>query len=198
MRASRLLVSLALCNAVVACRGQQASGGAATQQPSDATPAVIATDPVALSAVRFTQAFYDWYRKVDDAYPKAIDSRPEFFAPELRAALRADLEAQRRSHDETVGMDWDPFTASQDPCDPYQAGRARRNGDTIIVAVTRLGCGGSMAGTRPSVLAKLRRIDGQWQFVDFRDAWDSGGQSVLNVLADLARDRAAHPNPDAR
>ena len=194
MDPSRLLWSFVLCETVVACHGQspRAAQSSAAGQTADTTLGTPVDDSLAQSAVRFTQSFYDWYRTIDDADQVAVQRRPEYFGPELLSALRNDYEAQHRSPGEIVGIDWDPFTASQDPCDPYEAGRTTRHGDTDIVSVSHQGCGGAKKG-RPDLYAELRRYDGQWRFVDFRDTYDSvsAPASVLESLAELAKDRAS-------
>ena len=193
MLAPRLYACLLMCHALVACgRQSPKSDLAGTAQTRGTYLPVLPTDSLALSAVRFTQAFYDWYRTIDDADMVAVERRPDLFGTQLLSALRADREAQHLCPGYICGLDWDPFTASQDPCDPYRAGRVLRHGDTTIVAVTHFGCTGSTVGRRPDVLAKLRQFDGRWQFVDFQDAWDSGGSSLLRQLDALAADRAAH------
>jgi hypothetical protein len=193
MIAPRLFASLLTCLALVACGRQspKSAPAGAAQTPTTYLP-VLPTDSAAMSAVRFTQAFYDWYRTIDDADMVAVERRPELFGAQLLSALRADREGQHLCPGYICGLDWDPFTASQDPCDPYRTGRAQHHGDTIIVAVTAFGCSGPTEGRLPSVLAKLRQVDGRWQFVDFQEAGDSGGFSMLRQLAVLAADRAAH------
>ena len=195
MRAPRMLTCLLLCLALVACQGQQRGNAEATGagRARDGSISLPTGDSLEQSAVRFTQSFYDWYRGVDDEYEVAVMRRPELFAPELLSALQADMGAQHRCPGEICGLDFDPFTNSQDPCDPYSAGRTLRHGDTVIVAVSHLGCQGSTARPRPDVLVKLRRSQGSWQFVDLRFAGDSGGFGLLDNLALLARDRAPHP-----
>jgi len=200
MRVARLLTGVILCHALAACQGQRGSSpdAAAAGRAPRTSPGMTAADSLEQSAVRFTQAFYDWYRTVDDEYEIAVKRRPELFAPELLTALQADMEAQHRCPGEICGLDFDPFTNSQDPCDPYRAGRVIRHADTVVVAVTHLGCRGSTAEPRPDVLVKLRQSQGRWQFVDLRCAWDSGGFSLLENLALLARDRVPPAAPSKR
>jgi len=190
MRAPRCSACLLLCLALVACgRRSPRNAVANTARASDSQSEAIPTDSVTVSAVRFTQGFYDWYRTIDDADRVAVQRRPELFGAQLLSALRADNAAQRRCPGYICGLDWDPFTASQDPCDPYRAGGGPSRGDTIIVTVTHVGCTDSAEARGPDLLAKLRRVDGHWQFVDFEYPWSSGGFSLLRELADLAAER---------
>ncbi|SRR6266568_1570103 len=143
-------------------------------------------DSTVRSAEAFTQAFYDWYRHNDDRLETALAQRPELFATTLLAALRSDIDAQARSPGEIVGIDWDPFTDSQDPCDPYQVASASRGGDTIFVAMKGM-CTDAAPRPSPDVIAHLQRKDSGWVFVDFTSPGDT--LSLLGHLALLRKDR---------
>ncbi|MFI4971647.1 MAG: hypothetical protein ACHP7H_03110 [Hyphomicrobiales bacterium] len=138
----------------------------------------LSTDSVAHSAAQFTQQFYVWYRQRNDRMDRAIAEGGAFFSPGLLAALRADQAASARSQ-EVVGLDWDPFTASQDMCDPYTVGRTTRRGDTVLVAVKGM-CSDAAPKPGPDVIAELRRARTSWVFVNFRYL-----SPVRNLLADL-------------
>ncbi len=143
-------------------------------------------DSTVRAAEAFTQAFYDWYRRNDDRLETALAQRPELFATTLFTALRSDIEAQAKSPGEIVGIDWDPFTNSQDPCDPYQVASASRRGDTILVAMKGM-CTNATPRPGPDVIARLQRKDSGWVFVDFTSPGDT--LSLLGHLALLRKDR---------
>ena len=143
-------------------------------------------DSTAPSAQAFTQAFYDWYRRNDDRLETALAQRPELFATTLLTALRSDIEAQAKSPGEIVGIDWDPFTDSQDPCDPYQVAGTSRRGDTILVAIKGM-CTDAAPRPGPDVIAQLQRKDSAWVFVDFASPGDT--LSLLGHLALLRKGR---------
>ena len=140
------------------------------------------------SAVAFTQAFYDWYRRNDNRLETAVAQHPEMFAAPLLTALRTDIAAQAEHSDEIVGLDWDPFTNSQDPCDPYRVASASRRGDTILVAMKGM-CADAAPRPGPDIIARLQRKDSTWVFVDFTSPSDT--VSLLGHLGLLRRDREA-------
>ena len=140
------------------------------------------------SAVMFTQAFYKWYVPQGAHFEAAIRDSAGLFAPELLTALRADLEAQARNADEVVGLDWDPFLASQDPCESYRVARATRQGDAFLVDVYGVcrGATRSLAPDTPDVIAELATRDGSWVFVNFRYP-----REATDLVTTLARLRGA-------
>ena len=170
----------ALAALVVACHGAPASKAAS----ADANP--ISADTAVRSAAKFTQDFYDWYRGQGDRMDLALKDRRAAFEPTLLAALDADGAAQDRHPGEIVGLDWDPFTASQDPCDPYHVAGAAWHGDTVNVPVWH-GCKDEAPASKPDVIAQVMRTPTGWVFVDFRHADNKGG--LRQDLAELQRGR---------
>ena len=147
---------------------------------------MAAADSAAQSAAQFTQAFYDWYRRHADRFETAIRDKPAVFAPELLTAMRADIQAQARSPDYIVGLDWDPFLATQDPCEPYRVGQVTRRGDTILVAVKGM-CTDMEPREGPDVIAEVGGSAAHWVFLNFRHVRDRG--SLLQDLSDLRQAR---------
>jgi len=143
----------------------------------DTTLGLPAADGAAQSAAAFVQAFYQWYGKLGDLYQQAVHDSPAFFAPALLAGLHADSAAKQQHPDEVVGLDWDPFLETQDPCDPYQVMGTTRRGDTVLVAVGGM-CSGREPRAAPDVIAEvMARSEGGgtgWIFVDFRHTDDAG------------------------
>ncbi len=172
MRSPRFYVLPLLALAAVACHRPE--------QPADKN------DPTVKSATVFTQTFYDWYRLHDDRLETALAQRPELFGATLLTALRTDIEAQAKNPQEIVGIDWDPFTNSQDPCDPYQVASASRRGDTVLVAMRGM-CTDAAPRPGPDVIARLQHRDSSWVFVDFTSPSDS--LSLLGHLTLLQKDR---------
>ena|SRR5689334_21750050 len=150
-----------------------------------ASDASLTDDSTAQSAARFTQTFYDWYNAHADRLEIAVKERPEVFEPRLLSALQTDLEASAKNPQEIVGLDWDPFTASQDPCDPYKVDGISRRGDTILVAMRGM-CTDTAPRAGPDVIAEVARGPSGWVFVDLRHPADSG-----SLRADLAKLREA-------
>jgi len=186
-RLSPLVLAVVL---VMACHreapaGSEAHPGVASQ---DSTLGAPAPDSAAQSAARFVQAFYEWYKRTGDRYEVAVRDSSGFFDAVLLGAMRLDLAAQAGSPDAVSGLDWDPFLAAQDPCDPYQVTGTTRRGDTILVAVNGM-CTDRQPQSRPDVVAEVRRVGSRWVFVDFRHVEDRG--SLLQDLKALRETRGA-------
>ncbi len=119
----------------------------------------------------FVQAFYNWYvpkalaEKAGPAWQLALKQKSSVFSPELARALNEDSAAQARVTDDIVGLDFDPFLSSQDPCKQYQAGEAVRKGSNYVVDVYAV-CSGRKR-PKADVAAELTRNDGRWLFVNF-------------------------------
>ncbi|SRR6266571_703823 len=186
MTTERSWICLLLTVAVLGCQKAPRGADRVTAAPKDTSVGNPTTDSAAQTAAAFTQAFYDWYRRHDDRLETAVAERPALFGPELLAALKADITAQDQSPGEIVGIDWDPFTASQDPCDPYRVDRITRRGDTIFVAVRGL-CTDAAPRPGPDVFAELHHTASGWVFVNFREPGDTN--SLLDHLALLRQQR---------
>lgn len=89
------------------------------------------------------------------------------FAPPLLAALKDDLDAQRRAPGEivSVGGDYDPYLNSQDPCERYEAREAVPYRAGYAVSVYGI-CAGRAATL--DVIADVERDSTTWVFTNFR------------------------------
>jgi hypothetical protein len=136
----------------------------------------------------FVQSFYDWYvpkfTLESIAAERALRERPEIFRRDLYRALDADFRAQANSG-EINGIDWDPFTASQDPCDRYSAGRVAGGGNVYRVSVTG-NCGRSSRHGADAI-AVVEWEDGRWRFINFEYPDHSG--NLIDTLRQLAESR---------
>src|SRR5258706_1243821 len=138
----------------------------------------------------FVQEFYRWYvpmalkdSKVP-AFEIAIKQRPAAFSAGLFKALKEDSEAQVKSPEDIVGIDWDPFLNSQDPDKHYEIGRIVRQGEIYRANVHRVRSGKPIA--KPSVIAEVGRENGHWVFLDFSTV---DGRGLLSALKSLRADR---------
>ena len=138
------------------------------------------------SATQFTRTFYEWYLPQGTRFDVAVRDSSRLFAPALLAALRADLDAQSRDSEEVVGLDWDPFLASQDPCESYRVGKATARETDYLVEVYPSCPSSDQPTDKPVVLAEVGHHNGAWVFANFRYPADSG-----DLLTDLARLQAA-------
>ena len=168
--------------AALACHSgaQRSTSGRTAQVDSSGATLVEATGTD--SAARFAWAFYDWYVRLGAPFD-SIWGKRALFSPELFQALRADADAQAKDSEYIVGLDWDPFVNSQDPCPRYRIGPSAQHGTHSLVPVT----GTCESDSQPDAVAELGRQGGGWVFVNFRHGADSG--SLLSDLARLRRDR---------
>jgi hypothetical protein len=140
----------------------------------------------------FVQGFYDWY------VPKAlkVNVRPadlvlkyksSAFSPELLRALREDSEAQARSPEKLVSLDFDPFLNTQDPSQRYVVGSITLKGDRYWAEVYSVTLGRKSA--MPAVVAELTLKNGQWMFVNFHygKSERSADENLVSTLKALRR-----------
>lgn len=150
------------------------------QQSAPAQPAGSA------EAKRFVEVFIERYygQFKEDA------NRPENWDPvaivrraltrELAEALAADRAAAVANQEEIVGLDFDPFSNSQDPCETYKTGRVAQRADTLMVEL--LGeCHGQIP-LIPDAVYLLVRVNRELAIADI--AYPQGG-SLRNVLRQL-------------
>ncbi len=139
---------------------------------------------------QFVQSFYDWYapKSVDatqgPGWAVALRERRSNFTPELSRAIAADLAAQSKTSGEIVGLDFDPFLGSQDPCESYETGRVTQSRRAYSVEVFAI-CNGKRS-ERPDVLVVLSRQQNAWVFTNFSYP---GGGDLLSVLKALRNQR---------
>lgn len=145
---------------------------------------------------KFAQDFYDWYPAASEkdkdmsGEELALKQRPAAFSPELLKALQEDLAASAKDPDEVVGLDFDPFLASQDPCKKYQVGKVTAVGDTYQVEVSGI-CPGYAPHKGPDLIAVLKADKGSWIFVNFIYPADGDTPQIdlLTMLKNLSKDR---------
>jgi hypothetical protein len=175
-----------LSGCLVACARRE-SGGAAAISPD--------------SAVVFVQRFYDWYVPLGKQptsatrYDSLARNEHRWFSPDFVAALKNDLEVQRRDTTGdivSVTGDYDPFLASQDPCERYQARDPRTVAAALLVSVFPV-CAGN-APTSATVLVEVAAGDSGIRIVNFRNPGDPKSD-LRRELAKTRRD-LVHRHPD--
>lgn len=143
----------------------------------------------------FVQGFYDSYALLaskDTAGPSAclaLGDNPSLFGRELLSALKDDCEAQARAEGTIVGLDFDPFLASQDPCAHYEVGEVTRVDGRNRVEVYGL-CNGER-GPRPDVVVELAPASGSWTFVNLH--YPKIDDDLLSILRRLRKERRGSP-----
>jgi hypothetical protein len=149
-----------------------------------------AGDDGCAGARRFAQEFYDWYvtileRRDGTSWQVTKRERGAAFAAQLAQALDEDQAASAQNADEIVGLDFDPFLATQEPEDRYRAGRATRKDDRCRVEVFGLRKG-KRVRSKPDVVPELEPNGDRWRFVNFHYPQ---GEDLLGVLKQLREDR---------
>jgi hypothetical protein len=143
----------------------------------------------------FVQSFYDWYSPIANEmanpgkssgpfFPYALTSRPEIFSGHLTRSLLKDHEAQAKAT-EVVGLDYDPFLFSQDPCASYVAEDVTLRAGHCFVEVHSV-CEGKKSSVA-DVVPELEFVENQWVFLNFHyGKSDSGGLlASLKALSEV-------------
>lgn len=139
---------------------------------------------------RFLQTFHGQFAqdqdRPDDWNPmRAVEP---FFTPQLARALAEDRAAAEANTEEIVGLDFDPFSNSQDPCETYRTGRTAQRADTVLVEI--LGdCHGQIP-LIPDAVYLLVRSGSTFAIADI--AYPQGG-NLLRILQYLAEQRKNPP-----
>ena len=156
-------------------------------------PAAWADEAGQKRAADFVKKFYSWYVPIvlkpgkGDASDVAIAKRGALFDPPLLKALKEDSEAQAKTPDDIVGLDFDPFLNSQDPDDKYVVAGVTESGGLYRVDVYGLRKG--KREKEVSVTAEVKPVKDTFVFTNFLYGTDGDLVAVLKSLAD---DRA-HP-----
>lgn len=145
------------------------------------------------AAEHFSQRFYAWYVPValraaanlQSAWTVAVKDRGFVFSRGLRRALIEDEETQDKVTGHIVGLDWDPFLSTQDPCQRYEVGGATQSNSHYFVSVYGV-CSGKRE-EKPDVIAELAFENGAWAFVNFH--YPGNGLDLLRALQLLSTGR---------
>jgi hypothetical protein len=147
-----------------------------------------AIDPGSLT---FVASFYSWFATPQSAgggdltFIRVLEQREAALDAPLLAALREDRAATARSPGELVGLEFEPFTANQDPCDAYALGDASIVADRIRVPVFSV-CNGQRLDA-PSVIAEVAMRERAWVFTNILYP---DGDDLLSLLRRQAEERA--------
>jgi len=153
------------------------------------TPRHAAVDPGPAAAL---QAFYDAYlpQFAQGRSRAFLDDSTTLVSPILRQALIADYEASAADSTQVVGLDFDPFLNSQDPCPVYRVGADAPAGTRHLLQVQAV----CPADTTVAAIAVLEPAAAGWSLVDLQYPADS--TSLLGILARLAHERSGAPATD--
>lgn len=178
MRISRVVLSISLCTILTLPGSSQAPS-----KPSMNDEA---------SCRRFVEEFYAWYlhRVLKDRAGRGSDfvlrEKSSALSGELQKLLKEDSTAQSKA-DEIVGLDFDPFLASQDPADRYVLGKVVPKGSRYWIDAYGVSDGKQRA--QPDVLVELMRAEGRWIVVNFHYPRLGQKENLLAILKTLALKR---------
>ena len=169
-----------------------------TASGAQAAEPIPTQDTQAQSAKVFVQGFYDWYtgemqKNEEGPVPDPLKSKRWPFSTAIVAALRADEEAQAKSPDDVVGIDFDPYLNAQDTCFPYKTGKVTANGNQYRVEVFDSNCSDPHPEI-PTVIAVVEKSGASWRFVNFIYPGEPGqaDSDLLSTLKALKEERE-HP-----
>ena len=128
----------------------------------------------------------DFYRRhlTEEA---VLAAKPALLTPALQRELKEDYDASAKSPDEIVGLDFDPFLNTQDPCERYDVGKVTMHGaDRASVEIFSV-CEGKRS-PKPDVIADVVFANGRWQFENFE--YPDSHENLRSVLKKLEQERS--------
>jgi hypothetical protein len=148
---------------------------------------------------KFVQQFYDWYlakekalvkdQSQESAFEVTLTEKASSFTPELVKALQDDLAASKKSADEVVGLDFDPFLNAQDTAEKYVVGEVHQKEDRYLVDV--FGVWEGKKNPKPDVVPELALQNGKWILTNFHYEQTSTpeNENLVSILRRLKEDR---------
>ncbi len=161
-----------------------------------APPTPTTAAPGANGAKTFVQTFYDWYAATQQNFKKTMEletvmkKKAADFTPELNKRLNDDIAAQKKSPDELIGLDFDPFlSTNSEPYAKYLATKVTQKGDAFLVEVHGVAKGKTL--TKATVTPEVKQIKGKWQFANFHYGKSEypENENLLSVLKVLKKGR---------
>jgi hypothetical protein len=144
----------------------------------------------------FVQQFYDWYLSFNTSKGKlpangpseedVLRLRPQVLSPELLRMLKEDLEASKKSSDDVVGLDFDPFLNTQDPSPKFKLERVTVKDGHCNAVVYGIRGGKKQEKVKP----ELTQGASGWVFVNFHyDSETPKDDNLIDILKSLREDR---------
>lgn len=160
-----------------------------------AVPAVSALEAAntAASGKAFVQSFYKWYCSTTwsgRAGEQVQKLKSNTLSAPLLRQLKEDSVAQDKAVGEIVGLDFDPFLATNDdPFKTYVIGNVTPHGKTFMAEV--YGMNGKKRSNEPVVRPEIAFNNGRWQFVNFHYKPDKfpENENLVSILKTLKKSR---------
>ncbi|MGA9853198.1 MAG: hypothetical protein WBR15_09735 [Gammaproteobacteria bacterium] len=137
----------------------------------------------------FVQAFYGWYvpealkAQEEPAWNVALKYKSGAFSRELYHALNEDAEAQAKTSGVIVGLDFDPFLNTQEPCRRYEVGKIASQKSSYRIDIFGV-CSGKR-NEKPDVVAEVAHGNGNLVFTNF--VYPAIHSDLLNTLKILRK-----------
>ncbi|MGO9434537.1 MAG: hypothetical protein ACLP00_09590 [Terracidiphilus sp.] len=147
------------------------------------------------------QQFYTWYlgrtavndksRSAGPSWDDVPRLRPQVLSPELLGLLKDDLAASRSNSEEIVGLDWDPFLATQDPSPKFEVENVSLKAGHCFAVVNGIEHG----KRQESVSPELVQSGETWIFVNFHYKGQSPqDENLIGTLKHLRDERKKAKN----
>jgi len=153
--------------------------------------------PMEESCSSFVQGFYSWYIKPSGKPPKehtdqeVLKAKSSSFDAELRRQLKVDYDASAKVSGEIVGLDMDPFLATNaEPYEHYSIGKITEKNGAYLVEV--YGTTKGKKTDKPVVTPELKFKDKHWEFTNFHYGKSEfpENENLLSILKCLRESRA--------
>jgi hypothetical protein len=182
-----LFLAIAFSVCAISCTSpnkQKVADSASHQQPTTISYEKNGTESDAVW--QFTREFYEWYVPAasEKKFTDLLDAKEmrRAIAPELLQALKEDSRAQKQdTTGNIVGLDFDPFLASQDPCEKYIVGKINPKGKSYWAEIH--GVGGCAQHDSPDLFAEIAKTNKSWIISNYH--YPKPATDLLNILADM-------------
>jgi hypothetical protein len=156
----------AIVSAFACATSDRSSGESASRSDGRAAPPTAVDTGLGAGPAGAVRQFLAWYVPLatapgsGPAWHSALTLAPPALTEGLLRALRADSIAWAASPGDIVGIDFDPFLATQDPCDSYHTGAALDSGALARVPVYS-GCP-NLDGDSLAAVLQVMRFRSRW------------------------------------
>src|SRR5262249_29796769 len=118
--------------------------------------------------------------------------KQKYLGPKLSHDLTIDWDAQAKSKDGIVGLDFDPFINAQDVAERYVLGKVTPKKDSYWVEVW--GYWNGKKNPKPDVEPEVMLTNGEWRFVNFHYRDEHGHYNdLISTLKSLREERKTYP-----
>jgi hypothetical protein len=181
-----LFLTIAFSVCVISCTNPSKKSADSAAHQQDTTISYEKNGTESDAVWQLTREFYEWYVPAasKNNFTDLLDAKEmrRAIAPELLQALKRDSKAQKQdTTGNIVGLDFDPFLASQDPCEKYVVGKINTKGKSYWAEIH--GVGGCAQHDSPDLFAEITKINKSWIISNLH--YPKPATDLLNILAPL-------------